>query len=118
MKKLMTIAIPALTVALCTTGCKSVSVSTPDWNAHYISFGQENDLQGLKVKAGENVALELEAVRSGIDPAVKEAMKTAAAALAAASRACAACATGGASEAVAAVAAATSDCTTGACKPQ
>ena len=106
------LALIAATVALCTTGCKSVSVKTPEWSAQYLSVGQSNDLKGLKVKAGENVALEIESTTSMIDPAVRDAMKTAAAALAAASRACAACATGGASEAALAAA----DCADGSCK--
>lgn len=112
MKKLIIIAIAA--TALVFAGCKSVRVSTPEWSAHYISFAQSNDLKGLKVKAGENVALEIESTTSMIDPAVRDAMKTAAAALAAASRACAACATGGASEAAAAVVDAA--CADGSCK--
>ena len=99
MKKLIIIAIAA---AAALAGCKSVSVSTPEWSAHYLSVGQSNDLKGLKVKAGENVALEIESTTSMIDPAVRDAMKTASAALAIAARACAACASGGVTEAAAA----------------
>lgn len=110
MNKLIIIAIAA--AALVFAGCKSVRVSTPEWSAHYLSVGQSNDLKGLKIKAGENVALEIESTTSMIDPAVRDAMKTAAAALAAAARACAACATGGASEAALAAA----DCADGSCK--
>jgi len=83
-------------------GCKSVSVTTPDWSASYFSIFQSNDVKGLKINAGDKVAVEVEQTKSGIDPAAAEALKTAASALAVASRACAACATGGASEAVSA----------------
>ena len=96
------------------TGCKSVSVSTADWSASYWSFGQENDVKGLKVKAGDNVALEIEQTKSHLDPAVQDALRTAAAALAAAANACEACATGGASEIIPAATSATS-CASGAC---
>ena len=107
MKKLLIIAAAALVFA----GCKSVRVSTPEWSASYWSIFQENDVKGLKIKAGENIALEIQQTKSGIDPAAAEALKTAASALAVASRACAACASGGVSEAAAAaINAAAADC--------
>ena len=90
MKKLMIIATVAALGAL--TGCKSVSVTTPDWSASYFSIFQSNDVKGLKINAGDKVAVEVEQTKSGIDPAAAEALKTAASALAVASRACAACA--------------------------
>lgn len=89
MKKLLTIIITAAALA----GCKSVSVSTPEWSAHYWSVFQANDVQGLKVNAGKDISLEIQQTKSGIDPAAAEALKTAAQALAVASRACAASAT-------------------------
>ena len=107
MKKLIIIAAAALVFA----GCKSVRVSTPEWSAHYWSCFQSNDVQGLKVSAGRDIALEIQQTKSGIDPAAAEALKTAASALAVASRACAACASGGVSEAAAAtINAAAADC--------
>ena len=98
-------------IATALVGCSGVSVSTPEWSAHYWSVGQERDVKGLEVHAGTNVWLKVEQTKSGIDPAAAEALKNASAALAIASRACAACATGGATEAAAAVVnAAAADC--------
>ena len=97
MKKLL---IVVATAAVALAGCKHVKVETADWSASYTSFLQENDVKGLKVRAGADVALEVEAVRSALDPAAAEALKTAASALAVAARACEACATSGVSEVV------------------
>lgn len=114
MKKLILITCAA---TLAFAGCKSVSVSTADWSASYWSFGQENDVKGLKVKAGDDVTLEIEQTKSHLDPAVQDALRTAAAALAAAANACEACATGGASEIIPAVtSAASGSCPGGACE--
>lgn len=108
MKKLIIIAAAA---ALAVAGCKSVSVSTPEWSAHYWSCFQSNDVQGLKVNAGKDIALEIQQTKSQIDPAAAEALKNASAALAIAARACAACASGGVTEAAAAAV----ECAGGAC---
>jgi len=113
MKKLLIVTIAAAALA----GCKHVTVETTDWKASYFSVGQENDVKGMRVKAGENVALEIEQVKSNVDPAVAKAMEAAASALALAARACAAYASGGASEAVAAAASAASACADGSCNP-
>lgn len=109
MNRNFTFAIVAL--ATLASGCRMVDVQGDGWSAHYLSCFQSNDVRGLKVRAGDNVALEVEQSRSSLDPAAQDALRTAASALAAASRACAACATGGVSE----VAAAAATCTDGSC---
>lgn len=108
MKKLLIVAMAAAALA----GCKHVKVETKDWSASYTSVLQENDVKGLEVRAGDNAALKVENVKSALDPAAAEALKTAASALAVAARACEACATSGASEAVRAAAGA---CSGGSC---
>lgn len=69
-------------------GCKSVTVETAEWRASYTCVGQQNDVKGLKVSAGKNVALEVGETKSALDPAVQDALRSAAAALNAACRAC------------------------------
>ncbi len=101
----------AVAVAFAMEGCKHVKVEAENWSASYTSLFQENDVKGLEVRAGANVALKVEAVRSALDPAAAEALKTAASALALAARACEACATSGASEAASAAA----TCADGSC---
>lgn len=108
------IAITIVAAAIC--GCKHITVETADWSASYFAVGQENDVKGMKIRAGENVALEVEQVKSNVDPAVAKAMEAAASALALAARACAAYASGGTSEAAAAAASAVSSaCADGSC---
>ena len=120
MNKLIAITIAAAALV----GCKHVTVETADWSASYFALGQENDVKGMKIKAGENVALEIEQVKSNIDPAVAKAMEAAASALALAARACAAYASGGTSEAAVATASALSaatsadPCPGGVCDPK
>ena len=112
MKKLLVISI----IVAAFVGCKHVTVETAEWSASYFAMGQENDVKGMKIKAGENVALEVEQVKSNIDPAVAKAMEAAASALALAARACAAYASGGTSEAGVAAASALSAATPDAAK--
>lgn len=110
----------ALVAVAMFSGCKMVRVTNrgnDGWIASYISVFQANDVKGLRVKAGDSVALDVEQTKSAIDPAAADALRTAAAALAVASRACAACASGGASEAVTAAAAAAATCADGGCNP-
>ena len=84
MKKLI-VAVAALAAF---AGCKHVEVTAPDWSASYTSLFQSNDVQGLSVKAGETVQLNLEKANSGVTPEVAEALRAAANALNAAAGVC------------------------------
>lgn len=89
MKKLMMAAIAA--TALAATGCKGVWIKNDGdkgWSATYISLFQENDVKGLKVKAGDDAEFEVEQTKSSIDPAAADALSTAADALSKAASAC------------------------------
>ena len=91
MKHLIIIIGGAALACVC-AGCKHVEVTAPDWSASYTSLFQSNDVQGLSVKAGEAVQLKLEKANSGVEPALAEALRSAANALNAAAGVC----TGGA----------------------
>lgn len=69
-------------------GCKSVTVKTAEWEASYTCIGQQNDVKGLEVSAGKDVALKVGETKSALDPAVQDALRSAAAALEAACTAC------------------------------
>lgn len=87
-KKLARVAVMVAVAACALGGCKSVKVKTADWEASYTCFGQQNDVKGLEVSAGKDVALKVGETKSSLDPAVQDALRSAAAALQAACSAC------------------------------
>ena len=83
MKKLMIAAIAAAALA----GCKGLKVKTDTWEVKYLAVLQNNDMQGFKAKAGD-AELAIEKTSSSTEPAVAEALHSAAEALDAAAKAC------------------------------